>query len=96
MPTLVIFDRIVQPIGCQLLPSERAVLQVDLAAQPLHFTDKPHMPERVMFDILEESRYGSGRGQQYQSLIEGRDRSFEQLEHRNPPFPQCRSKLRRR
>ena len=87
MPALVIFSRIVQAVRCQLIASERAVFEIDLAAEPLHFTDEPQMAERVVFDVPEEPRHGGRRSQQYQSLVEGRNRSFKQLEHKNPLFP---------
>ena len=70
MPALVIFGSVVQSVRCQLIPPQRAVIEVNLAAQPLHFADEPQMADRVVFDVLEKSGYGGRRGEQNQSLIE--------------------------
>ena len=61
VPALMVFGRIVQAVGGQLVPSHRAIFEINLAAQLLHVADKPPMQHWIVFDVLEKSG-NAGRG----------------------------------
>ena len=78
MPAILIFGRLVRTISRQLIALERAVMQIDAAAQPLHFRHKLATAagiDRYVPEILRE--IGVWWSEQHEPLANRRDVPLE-------------------
>jgi hypothetical protein len=70
MPASIVFRSLVKSVDRELLSLERAVLEINAAAQFLHFSHEHLVSSGIAVDIAKERGDSNGRGEQHEPLVE--------------------------